>query len=98
MCGIIGYLSFAGGEQPDAEKILALNDLMRHGGPDSAGSFHEVPITLAMRPLSFMHPASADQPIFSPDGHSVIIFNGEIYNYKEIREALLAKGHQFHPT
>jgi asparagine synthase (glutamine-hydrolysing) len=93
MCGIIGHLALS----PDCclphNELLRLNDLMKHRGPDSAGSFQDGPLGLATRRLAVIDPKGGNQPITTPDGRYTIVFNGEIYNYREIRKDLAAKGY-----
>ena len=79
-----------------------MNDKIIHRGPDSEGKFsskeHEYSIAMAMRRLAIIDLDSGDQPMYSEDGSKVIVFNGEIYNYKELRNELVAKGCQFSTT
>ncbi len=93
MCGIIGHLSWSSRQELSAERFSALNDLMAHRGPSSSGQFREGPVALGVRRLAVIDPVGGSQPIASADGRFVIVFNGEIYNYKEIREDLLANGY-----
>jgi asparagine synthase (glutamine-hydrolysing) len=93
----------AGVFNPKAEHlqadILRMRDAMHRGGPDDAGLFIHptLPLALGHRRLSFLDLSSAGhQPMKTPDGKLQIIFNGEIYNFREIREELLSYGHQFH--
>jgi asparagine synthase (glutamine-hydrolysing) len=93
MCGIIGHLDWSGRQQLPDERFAELTDLMTHRGPTSGGRFCEGPVALGVRRLAIIDVAHGDQPITSADGRYVIVFNGEIYNYKEIRETLVAKGY-----
>ncbi|MFI5026767.1 MAG: asparagine synthase (glutamine-hydrolyzing), partial [Solirubrobacterales bacterium] len=68
---------------------------MTHRGPDSSGSFAEGPAVLAMRRLSIIDLAGGDQPIGNEDGRIQVIQNGEIYNYRDLREELRGRGHSF---
>lgn len=68
---------------------------MRHRGPDDQGHFVDGPIGLGFRRLSIIDLATGNQPIRNEDGTVVLVFNGEIYNYKPLREGLLEAGHQF---
>jgi asparagine synthase (glutamine-hydrolysing) len=68
---------------------------MRHRGPDDVGQFVEGPIGLGFRRLSIIDLATGNQPIRNEDGTIVLVFNGEIYNYKPLRKELLDAGHQF---
>ena len=66
-----------------------------HRGPDDEGRYVEGSVGLAMRRLSIIDVAGSRQPIFNEDRSKVIVFNGEIYNYAEIRAGLVARGHTF---
>lgn len=71
-------------------------DKIRHRGPDAEGRYIDEDIALGHRRLSIIDVSSSgDQPIFNEDGSMVIVFNGEIYNYREIREKLVSAGHVF---
>jgi asparagine synthase (glutamine-hydrolysing) len=94
MCGIIGHLALSPDCRLPHDELLRLNDLMKHRGPDSAGSFRDGPLGLAMRRLAIIDLDGGNQPITTPDGRYTIVFNGEIYNYKEIRKDLAAKGYR----
>lgn len=97
MCGIAGMVardaSGAGGE----DRLRAAMDRLRHRGPDDAGSFAAGGVLLGHQRLSILD-LSADgrQPMASGDGRLVVAFNGEIYNYLELRAELAAAGHAFH--
>jgi asparagine synthase (glutamine-hydrolysing) len=94
MCGIIGHLALSPQCPLSRDELLRLNDLMKHRGPDSAGSFQDGPLSLAMRRLAIIDANGGNQPITTPDGRYTIVFNGEIYNYKEIRKDLTVKGYR----
>ena len=93
MCGIVGFTN----NIDDAESVIGrMMDRIRHRGPDAEGKYVDGDIALGHRRLSIIDVSSSgDQPIFNEDGSKVIIFNGEIYNYREIREKLAASGHVF---
>lgn len=96
MCGICGFT----GEIMDLnEKNAVINrmtDVITHRGPDSRGVFAEDGIAMGFRRLSIIDiTESGDQPIFNEDGNLVLTFNGEIYNYQELRQELMEKGHVF---
>lgn len=102
MCGINGIIS-SEGSLGDLEKLLLqMNDLVIHRGPDSDGIFTEemtgFKIGMAMRRLAIIDLNTGDQPVFSDDRKKIIVFNGEIYNYKELKELLEAHGITFHTT
>lgn len=93
MCGIVGFTN----TESNAGQILGeMMDRIRHRGPDAEGRYIDEDIALGHRRLSIIDISSqGDQPIFNEDGSLVIIFNGEIYNYADIRERLVAAGHTF---
>ncbi|WP_298345922.1 asparagine synthase (glutamine-hydrolyzing) [uncultured Algibacter sp.] len=103
MCGINGYIKF---KQESKEtltaNINAMNDLIIHRGPDEDGVFVEsnkpYSIALGMRRLSIIDLSSGKQPIFSDDKQVVIVFNGEIYNYRELKTKLINEGVTFTTT
>jgi asparagine synthase (glutamine-hydrolysing) len=97
MCGICGVLSLDGG-RPDLAFVRRMADSIRHRGPDGEGFYDDGAVAVGHRRLSIIDLATGDQPIFNEDGSIAIVFNGEIYNYRELREALIAKGHRFRTT
>jgi asparagine synthase (glutamine-hydrolysing) len=92
MCGIVGFFSKNG---VDADIIRAMNNEIRHRGPDNDGFYFEPSIGLGMRRLKVIDLESGDQPKTNEDGTIIVIFNGEIYNYLPLREELSDKGHIF---
>jgi asparagine synthase (glutamine-hydrolysing) len=97
MCGILGIIKFTGAPISSHE-IEYLNQAIYHRGPDDQGIFIEGNIGLAMRRLSIIDLDSGKQPIFTPDGNLLIFFNGEIYNYLDIKRELINLGYQFSTT
>jgi asparagine synthase (glutamine-hydrolysing) len=94
MCGFVAVLSSAG--VPDAGMLARMTDLLAHRGPDATGMFAEHSIALGFRRLAILDPApSGHQPMLSRDGRHVLVFNGEIYNFIELRRQLEALGHTF---
>ena len=94
MCGICGLIHFDG--KPATRQLLAgMNDRLRHRGPDGEGYFIDGAAGLAMRRLKIIDIAGSDQPLTNEDGSIALIFNGEIYNYRELRQGLEARGHRF---
>ncbi len=88
MCGFIGYFS-TDNVTYDRKKVLEeMSDRIAHRGPDSSGSFIENGVALGFRRLSIIDLEGGDQPIVSESGRYVIVFNGEIYNYRELRRKL----------
>ena len=79
----------------DSRLITAMCDRIRHRGPDDAGYFIDGRVALGHRRLSIIDVAGGKQPIGNEDGTIQIIFNGEIYNFRELREQLVQKGHRF---
>ncbi len=94
MCGICGIIHFDG-NPVDRELLAGMNDRLRHRGPDGEGTFIDGNMGLAMRRLKIIDIAGSDQPLTNEDGSIVLIFNGEIYNYRELRRGLEARGHRF---
>jgi asparagine synthase (glutamine-hydrolysing) len=79
----------------DPDVLVGMRDVMRHRGPDDVGQFVEGPIGLGFRRLGIIDLATGNQPIRNEDGTVVLVFNGEIYNYKPLRKELRDAGHQF---
>ncbi|MBT1064831.1 amidotransferase 1, exosortase A system-associated [Bowmanella sp. Y26] len=94
MCGIAGILH-TGGQQVDESLLAAMNDMQLHRGPDAGDYLIEHQIGLAHRRLSIIDLEGSPQPMQSACGTACIVFNGEIYNFKELHEELSAKGHKF---
>ncbi|MDE6500598.1 MAG: asparagine synthase (glutamine-hydrolyzing) [Ruminococcus sp.] len=93
MCGIVGFTNDIDNSNAVLGKMM---DRIRHRGPDAEGKYIDDGIALGHRRLSIIDVTSqGDQPIFNEDGSLVIIFNGEIYNYAEIRQELVSQGHKF---
>ncbi len=92
MCGFVGFTNYIKDDGTVLEKMM---DRIIHRGPDSAGKFVDDDIALGFRRLSIIDLADGDQPMFNEDGSLVLTFNGEIYNYKELRSELIEKGHTF---
>ena len=95
MCGITGFAE----RQHDREKARAIvkgmADLISYRGPDGEGYFIDDQVALGHRRLSIIDLEGGKQPMFNEDGSLVVIFNGEIYNFQELREELQAAGHTF---
>jgi asparagine synthase (glutamine-hydrolysing) len=92
MCGIAGFHDTA---NRSADVLRAMVRSIRHRGPDAEGFHESGPIHLGHRRLSVVDLAGSRQPLFNEDGSVAVVFNGEIYNYLELRGALLALGHRF---
>jgi asparagine synthase (glutamine-hydrolysing) len=95
MCGFAGYIDLRGERPADMRLLERMADRLVHRGPDSAGYFAEGHAGIGFRRLSIIDLAGGDQPIYSEDGSLVLVCNGEIYNYKELRAGLERKGHCF---
>lgn len=95
MCGLIAYLAFDPKSRITAPQIDALNAMLYHRGPDSSGYYQQDDVALAMRRLSIMDLQEGNQPMATEDGRFVIVYNGEIYNYEQLRADLAAKGYRF---
>ena len=93
MCGICGIASPVG--VPDLDRLAAMSAALVHRGPDSAGEHADGPVAIAARRLSIIDLAGGDQPIANEDGSCVVVQNGEIYNYPELRRELEREGHVF---
>ena len=91
MCGICGIIS---NERVDPGIVSKMNRAMSHRGPDGEGELNEDGISLAMRRLSIIDLHGGWQPLFNEDHSLVLFINGEIYNYIELREQLINKGHK----
>jgi asparagine synthase (glutamine-hydrolysing) len=91
VCGICGIATTRGGA--DIESLRAMGDLLVHRGPDSAGEHLDGGVALAARRLSILDLEHGDQPIANEDGTCVVVQNGEIYNYPELRRELERAGH-----
>src|SRR5881392_3931405 len=93
MCGICGIAATAGA--PDRERLAAMSRSLVHRGPDSGGEHLDGPVALAARRLSIIDLAGGDQPMASEDGSLVVVQNGEIYNFPELRRELERDGCTF---
>lgn len=92
MCGFAGFTNFINDNGTVLEKMM---DRIVHRGPDSAGKFVDSDIALGFRRLSIIDLAEGDQPMFNEDKSLVLVFNGEIYNFKDLRAELISAGHTF---
>ncbi len=93
MCGICG---FTGEIENRAKVIETMTDLITHRGPDSAGFFADNNVSMGFRRLSIIGLKNGNQPIYNEDNTLVLTFNGEIYNYKTLKEELIDQGHKFY--
>ena len=94
MCGIVAFVD---NEKPQLKDTLIkkMKDRIIHRGPDAEGQYVDDDVALGFRRLSFVEVKSGNQPIFNEDQSKLIEFNGEIYNFEELRGELIEKGHTF---
>ena len=95
MCGICGQLVSDPAQGADGELLRRLNATIRHRGPDSEGYYLKGPVGLAISRLAIIDVSGGQQPIRNEDGSIVVVFNGEIYNFRELRTELEGLGHRF---
>jgi asparagine synthase (glutamine-hydrolysing) len=95
MCGIVGIRAPHGAQPLVLERMA---DAIRHRGPDSEGFHRRGSVGLAVRRLRIIDLSTGDQPIVSPCSGATIVYNGELYNYRELREELESGGHRFHTS
>jgi len=93
MCGIAGM--FDPERQPERRELMAMVGRQRHRGPDADGWMIDGPLAMGMRRLSIIDLEGGNQPIYNEDRSIAVVFNGEIYNYIELRQDLLERGHRF---
>lgn len=92
MCGFVGFTNELNDATPVLQKMM---DAIAHRGPDSEGKYIDKDIALGFRRLSIIDLSQGHQPLFNEDKSMVLVFNGEIYNYKTLREELISCGHEF---
>src|SRR3954447_5450506 len=93
MCGIAGYFDY-GNAGPTPPGVLdAMVDTLYHRGPDDGGTYTHGPLGFGVRRLSIIDVEGGHQPITNHDGSVTVVFNGEIYNYRELRAWLIGRGH-----
>jgi asparagine synthase (glutamine-hydrolysing) len=95
MCGIAGILDLDQRRPIDERTLTTMRDRLRHRGPDDEGLHVEPGIGLAHRRLSILDPAGGHQPVYNENGAVVAVYNGEIYNYRELASELTHLGHTF---
>lgn len=95
MCGICGKVNRDPANPVDQHLLHLMCDVIEHRGPDDEGFYIQGNVGIGMRRLSIIDLSGGRQPIFNEDNSIVVILNGEIYNFQEIRAELIAKGHQF---
>jgi asparagine synthase (glutamine-hydrolysing) len=95
MCGIVGIFDRQGHREIDRDLLVRMNESQFHRGPDEGGVHVEPGLGLGHRRLAIIDLASGRQPLFSPDGTVAVSYNGEIYNFRDVRHQLEALGHRF---
>lgn len=95
MCGIAGYIDTQDPSAASIDRISILTNALIHRGPDSDGFYVNAPVCLGMRRLKIIDLDTGDQPIGNEDRTIWTVFNGEIYNFAELRKDLIKKGHHF---
>jgi asparagine synthase (glutamine-hydrolysing) len=96
MCGIAGLAVAPGQPAPDPALGRRMNAVITHRGPDDEGLHHDARVLLGMRRLSIIDVEGGHQPLYGADRQVCLVFNGEIYNYRELRADLEKHGHVFH--
>ncbi|MFL6253446.1 MAG: asparagine synthase (glutamine-hydrolyzing) [Pyrinomonadaceae bacterium] len=95
MCGLVGYADLRGQRGAEQDVLERMTEAIVHRGPDSSGFFTEACVGLGFRRLCIIDLEGGHQPIYNEDGSVVLVCNGEIYNYRELRDELRRKGHTF---
>ena len=95
MCGIAGFIDLKEARPVDEGVLARMTNTLVHRGPDADGYFTEPGVGLGFRRLAIIDPVGGDQPLFNEDGSIVSICNGEIFNYRELRDGLMKRGHTF---
>jgi asparagine synthase (glutamine-hydrolysing) len=95
MCGIAGIFDTSARREPDRQLLRAMRDALRHRGPDDGGELFAPGIALGHRRLSIIDLSGGHQPLYNEDDSVAVVFNGEIYNFRELSEELQASGHRF---
>ena len=95
MCGIAGYANVDPSRPADLGLVRAMTDALVHRGPDDEGFHVQAGVALGMRRLAIIDLQTGQQPISNEDGSIWVVFNGEVYNYLDLREDLMSRGHRF---
>src|SRR5581483_5395149 len=95
MCGISGLFHYDPACQVNPETLGRMRSVITHRGPDDYGEYLAGPVGLAFNRLSIIDLSGVHQPMSNEDGTVWIVFNGEIYNFQELRQDLLNRGHRF---
>lgn len=94
MCGIVGGVSFHG-QALESDLLKRMTDTLTHRGPDDEGYFRDDHVAFGFRRLAIIDLVTGNQPMFNEDGSVAVLYNGEIYNFLDLREELAARGHTF---
>ncbi len=92
MCGFVGFTNYV---KDEGIVLKAMMDKIVHRGPDAAGMYVDADVALGFRRLSIIDIEGGNQPMFNEDSSLVLVFNGEVYNFKKLRDELVACGHSF---
>lgn len=95
MCGIAGMVALSGGAEIPMEAMRSMARAMIHRGPDEEGFWHEQGVGLASRRLKIIDLVDGRQPLCNEDGSVVVVYNGELFDHPQLREALEGRGHRF---
>jgi len=95
LCGICGAYDPSGKPPLPGGQLERMVDAINHRGPDGRGVYLEGGVALGHSRLAIIDLSTGDQPMFSPDGNLVVVFNGEIYNYRELKKKLIGRGMEF---
>src|SRR4051794_31129181 len=95
MCGITGIVAREGLGPDDRERVVRMRDIISHRGPDDAGIYVDRHAALGHRRLSIVDLAAGHQPLSNEDQTVWIVFNGEIYNHRDVRARLESAGHRY---
>ena len=95
MCGIAGFVNVADLPAPDLPLLRRMAGAVAHRGPDEFGTYRDATAGLAHARLSIVDLVTGQQPLTNEDGTLWVVFNGEVYNYVELRAELEARGHRF---
>src|SRR6266481_3620767 len=94
MCGICGFYQYTTHKPADPQVLQDMLQVLEHRGPDGSGTYLDRDLALGMRRLSIIDVKGGNQPIANEDGSILTIFNGEIYNYRQLRDLLQKRGHK----
>lgn len=95
MCGVFGYIHWNRVKKVEESQLITAANLLTHRGPDGGGYYYDPPFFMAHRRLSIIDIQGGEQPIFSQNGRYGIVYNGEIYNFIELKKDLIKKGYTF---